>query len=414
MLRSDQIRAAVHTAAADAERFLCGLIRFPSTPGAEQEAMEYLAARFAGLAEVERVPLANNLRDDPEYSGLIPGIDYTGRCNLRLRVPGAGVGRSLLLNTHVDVVPASDGHQRPFDPRVEGGRVIGRGACDAKGQVAAIYAALAALRSLGIKLAGDVLVHLVVEEEVGGNGTAAMVRRGERADACIVMEPTALQVMTATRGAVWFRVRCTGKSIHGGRATEGVSALDSAVRVIELLKNYHARLLGASRGIPLFDRYPNPMPVLVGKLEAGNWPSMAPASAVLEGMLGFLPNRTREQVMEEIRQAILDGADPWLREHFTLEFLYRHDCHVLPAGHPLGEGLLACAREAGAAAEISAMTASCDACFYHNQLGIPTVVFGPGDLRFAHAPDEQIALEDVATAAAALAGFMTRWSGPAD
>ncbi|HOS44035.1 MAG TPA: M20/M25/M40 family metallo-hydrolase, partial [Armatimonadota bacterium] len=120
--------------------------------------------------------------------------------------------------------------------------------------------------------------------------------------------------------------------------------------------------------------------------------------------------KTRYQVMEEMRRAILDDGDAWLREHCALEFMYRHDAHVLATDHPLVTGLQACCREAGAAGEVTAMTASCDSWFYNNQLGIPTVVFGPGSLRYAHANDEQIALDDIANAAAILVHFMQKWS----
>lgn len=391
--------------------FLCDLIRFPSLPGQEGEALEYAARRFAEVAEVSRVPLSNALREDEDYSDPVPGIEYDGRWNLRLRVPGSGGGRALLLNTHIDVVPPSRGQQRPFDPRLDAGIVRGRGACDAKGQIAAIFAALRMLEERRSRLRGDVMVHIVVEEEVGGNGTLAMVRRGERADACIVMEPTGFRVLSSVRGAVWFRVTCTGRPGHSGRAGDTVSALKMAIRVIEILEQYHGRLLAASRGIPLFDQFPDPMPITFGKLAAGDWPATAPAGAVVEGVLGLLPNKTRGQVMEEMRQAILDGGDEWLRDHFELKFMYRHDAHVLATGHPLVTGLQACCRELGAPGEVSAMTASCDSWFYHNQSRIPTVVFGAGSLGFAHSNDEQIRLEEIETAASILLRFMGHWCG---
>ena len=406
-----EIRGAVQAAQHETEQFLCDLIRFPSLPGQEKGAVDCAAARFADVAQVERVPLSNALREDEDYSSPVAGIEYDGRSNLRVRVAGTGGGRSLLFNSHLDVVPASQGQVRPFDPRVEAGRVFGRGSCDAKGQVATIYTALLAAKRLGLKLRGDVLAHLVVEEEVGGNGTLAMARRGERADACVVMEPTELRILSSVRGAVWFRVICTGRPGHSGRAGDTVSALKMAVRAMEILEQYHDRLLAASRGIPLFDPFPNPMPITFGKIAAGDWPATAPARAVVEGVLGLLPNKTRYQVMEEMRQALMDGGDPWLREHFQLEFMYRHDAHVLDPVHPLVTGLQASCRESGAPGEVTAMTASCDSWYYNNQLHIPTVVFGPGSLRFAHTNEEQIGLDEIAEGAAILVRFLAEWCG---
>jgi len=406
-----EIRGAVQAAQRETEQFLCDLIRFPSLPGQEKEAVDCAAARFADVAQVERVPLSNALREDEDYSSPVAGIEYDGRSNLCVRVAGTGGGRSLLFNSHLDVVPASQGQVRPFDPRVEAGRVFGRGSCDAKGQVATIYTALLAAKRLGLKLRGDVLAHLVVEEEVGGNGTLAMARRGERADACVVMEPTELRILSSVRGAVWFRVICTGRPGHSGRAGDTVSALKMAVRAMEILEQYHDRLLAASRGIPLFDPFPNPMPITFGKIAAGDWPATAPAQAVVEGVLGLLPNKTRYQVMEEMRQALMEGGDAWLREHFQLEFMYRHDAHVLDPAHPLVTGLQASCRESGAPGEVTAMTASCDSWYYNNQLHIPTVVFGPGSLRFAHTNEEQIGLDEIAEGAAILVRFLAEWCG---
>ena len=405
------IRAAVQALQPATEQFLCDLIRFPSVPGQERAAADYAASRFAEVGEVERPPLSNSLRDDEDYSSPVPGIEYDGRSNVRASVAGTGGGRSLIVNSHLDVVPASQGQQRPFDPRVDAGRVYGRGACDAKGQVAAIYTALLAAKRLGLKRRGDLVAHLVVEEEVGGNGTLALIRGGVKADGCVVMEPTEMRILTSVRGAVWFRVICTGKPGHSGRAGDTVSALKMAIRVVEILEQYHARLLAASRGIPMFDPFPNPMPITFGRLAAGDWPATAPSKAVIEGVLGLLPNKTRYQVMEEMRQAITEGGDEWLREHFQLEFMYRHDAHVLDPAHPLVTGLQASCQALGSPGEVTAMTCSCDSWFYNNQLKIPSVVFGPGSLRFAHSNEEQIGVDEISEAAAILLRFIGEWCG---
>ena len=119
-----EIRAAVGTLRSTTEQFLCDLIRFPSLPGKEQQAVEYAAPRFAEVGEVERIPLSNALREDEDYSDPVPGIEYEGRSNLRVRVAGTGGGRSLLFNTHLDVVPASPGQGQAFDPRVSANRVL--------------------------------------------------------------------------------------------------------------------------------------------------------------------------------------------------------------------------------------------------------------------------------------------------
>ncbi len=387
-----------------AQKFLCDLMRFESTPGQEHKAMLFCAREFRKLGvTVEKVPLSDSIKNDPDYSTPVPDIKYDGRFNLRIVRKGRGGGRKLLLNAHTDVVPASEGMVGAFSPRVENGVVYGRGACDDKGQVALVYLLFKALDAMKVKLAGDLVVHIVVEEENGGNGTLAMARTGEKADGCIVLEASDGKLFTSIRGAVWFHLELQGKAGHSGQAGVTKSALLLARDAIAILEKFHAELLAASRGIPLFDPYPNPMPITFGKLQAGNWPAAAPSRAVMEGVLGLLPNKTKEQVMGGMRQALFDSGNEFLSRNFELGFMYRHDSSVVDPKHELPQHILAAAQSVGHPLEVSAMTASCDAWLYNNQLGIPTVVYGAGTLKVAHSKDEQIALQDLARAAEVLA-----------
>jgi len=396
----------------EAQRLLCELVAFPSTPGKEQEEMLFLCDRFGTLAvDVEKVELSDSILNDPDYSNPIDGLKYDGRFNLRVVRKGTGGGRSLLLNTHTDVVPPSEGMTDPWVGRVEDGVVFGRGACDAKGQVATLFLVLKALDALETELCGDVVVHLVVEEENGGNGSLAMARRGEQADGCIVLEPSGGKLFTSIRGAVWFRLAFTGRAGHSGKAGVSRSALLMARDAMHILEQYHAELLAASSGLPLFDAHPNPMPLTFGRLQAGNWPAAAPSRAVLEGVLGLLPNKTKEQVCREMHEALLKGGDEFFSQNFQLTFTYRHDSSVVDPRHELPQGILKAAQAAGSPLEIDAMTASCDAWFYNNQLGIPTVVCGPGTLSVAHSKDEQIKMQDIAGAAQTLVTFLMDYCG---
>lgn len=409
-MERNEIRTAVEALLPDAESLLCSLIRLPSLPGEEADAVAFAQKAFSRLGlKVTQVPLSEALRDDPDYSSPAPIKAYDGRYNLRVQLPGSGNGKSLLFNSHLDTVPPSQGQEAPFDPQVRDGVVYGRGACDAKGQVTTIYLVMATLKKLGVKLGGDVLAHVVNEEEVGGNGTLAMIRTGEKADAAVILEPTTNRIYSSVRGAVWFRITCTGKAGHSGRAGDTMSALTLARKTMDILEGYHAELLAASKGIPLFDKYENPMPLTFGRCQAGDWPATAPSRAVIEGVLGFLPNRTRGQIISEMRAAI--AADPMLKDRVQIDFSYRHDCHVLDPDHELVRTLFDCGREWELPIEIDAMTASCDSWFYQNQLSIPSVVYGPGTLGFAHSNEEQIQLADIAESACVLVDFVCRWAG---
>ena len=404
----EQIKAAVKELLPEAQQFLCDIMRFPSTPGQEHEEMLFLEKAFSKLPfEVSRVNLSDAIKQDPDYSDPVPGIRYDGRFNLRVRIPGTGNGRKLLFNAHTDAVPPSDGMTEAWNPRVEDGRIYGRGACDDKGQVAVFYLMCRVMQKLGLKFKGDVVGHLVNEEENGGNGSLAMARTGEKADACIVLEPTDARILTSIRGAVWFRVVFKGVAGHSGEAGQTKSALLLAHQAISILTQYHADLLKASRGFPLFDKYAHPMPITFGKLQAGNWPAAAPNSAVLEGVLGFLPNKTKEDICAEMKAALIAGG---LKEQeFELTFMYRHDCSVVEPEHELPQGLLRLGEAIGVPQTIDAWTASCDAWFYNNQLGIPTVVCGAGTLKVAHSINENIEIASIGATAELMVNYIAEF-----
>ena len=404
------LQQAVQALLPDAQRFLAELIRLPSLPGQEQAVMLLCEREFRALGmSVERVPLSDALKRDRDYSDPVPDLSYEGRFNLRITRPGAGRGRKLIINAHTDVVPPSEGQLEPFHPRLEAGIMFGRGACDDKGQVALLYLTLKVLNTLNITLPGEVVGHLVVEEENGGNGSLAMARTGEQADGCIVLEASDGRLFTSIRGAVWFRLVLLGKAGHSGQAGQTRSALLMARDAMAILEQYHASLLAASRGFPLFDPHPNPMPITFGKLQAGNWPAAAPSRATIEGVLGLLPNKTKEQVCAEMRDALMRGAGSALADKFELTFMYRHDSSVVDPQQSLPQTILASAAQAGVPLEIGAMTASCDAWFYNNQLNIPTVVYGAGTLKVAHSKDEQLALKDLADAATVLSNVICNY-----
>ena len=161
----------------------------------------------------------------------------------------------------------------------------------------------------------------------------------------------------------------------------------------------------SSKGIDLFDAYENPMPLTFGRLESGTWPASAPDYAILEGVLGFLPNKTRDDISAELKNILRKKHPSLTDDNWRLSFTYRHDSSVLSPSHPLPQGLMAAHRAMNLPAAIDAMPASCDAWFYNNLLNIPTVVYGPGSLKVAHSKMEQIRLTEIADAAAALAAF---------
>jgi acetylornithine deacetylase len=412
MSNQKNIKETIKKLLPEAENFLIKLISFPSTSGNEHEAMLFSYEELKKLKlDVEKIYLSASLKKDPDYSDPIPDISYEGRFNVRAVRKGKGYGKKLILNAHIDVVPPNDNMAEPWSGKNINGIIFGRGACDAKGQAATAYLVLKTLDTINANLKGDIITHLVVEEENGGNGSLAMIRKLEKADGAIILEPSEKKIITSIRGAVWFKLLLKGKSGHSGAPDSSHSALLMAKDAINALEKYHADLLKESQGIPLFDAYPNPMPITFGSLQAGNWPATAPNQAVLKGVLGFLPNKTKEKICSEMRRALEEGTDPFFKDNFELKFMYRHDNSVIDPNHELPQSLKAATEHTGAPEEIGALPASADAWFYNNQLNIPTIIFGPGSMKFAHSEKEQISLAEIEKAAEILVTFILNYCG---
>ena len=256
------------------------------------------------------------------------------------------------------------------------------------------------------------MIQWVIEEEVGGNGALAAIREGHRADGVVVLEPTDLQIHPANRGAIWFRVTTTGKSVHMGRIAEGVSAIEKAIEAIRLLKDYEKGLVAQSKGIPLFERYDRPVQLNVGLIAGGLLPSMVPGECTLEGGVGFLPNKSMTHIKEELQQVLMSAEDPWLRDHVRLEFPKLHnDSYETDPGHPMVLSLREATRDCGLSSEVFGWNVSCDARLYSRIGGMPTVVFGPGSIARAHSREEGIDLGSICQAAGALTRFIVDWCG---
>ncbi len=378
------------------ESFLYEMLSIPSVSGEEGDVQKFIYNTLEDLEiNCELISINNDIKDDPEYSYPVKDLDYNNRVNIKA-VKGDGRGKVIVINSHVDVVPPSTGQEAAFSPRMDGkGNVYARGACDAKGQIAAMVLLLKAACEYK-KLKHDIICHFVIEEEFGGNGTLAMLRNKKdfKPDAMINMEPTNLRLMPSIRGAVWFEMRFTGKSGHAGDVSNTENAIFKAIRAVEILKEYHAKLLEASKDYGLFSGIKNPMPLTIGKFLSGVWPSMVPNESRISGVIGFLPNITRKELINGLKNEFNKDENHWLTEGMELSFPYRHNAVETPTSHWFTQGMSAASKECGIDYLPAAMTASTDAVFYSDK-GIPSIVFGPGELKYAHSVEEHIRIDDI-------------------
>lgn len=395
---------------------LSDLVAFESDHGRELDIQHHLAGLLAGMGmqtDVWDIDL-DGLREHPAYGAEIEreqAIGLVGRW-------GAGAGRKLILNGHVDVVPPGESERwsvPPFQATVRDGRVYGRGAVDMKGGLCCAIHAVRAIMEARLELAGEVLIQPVVGEEDGGAGTLAAVVRGHRADAAIVLEPTEMAVAPAQGGALSFRITVPGLAAHGALRAEGVDPMDyfdrihRSLRALERDRNERLRH-------PLFADYEIPYAICVGKLRAGIWASTVAETLVLEGRYGVAIDEDPDQACAELEQAIagLAATDPWLSEHPPRVEWW--GARFMPAAiavdDPIVTGLCAAWQTAcGKQAVVRGMPYGADMHLLVNQGQIPTVLFGPGDVRLAHAPDEYVPIADLEAVTRTLVLAIIRFCG---
>jgi len=388
----------------DAVLFLKRIITVKSLSGEEEELMVALKSEFLPLCDsAQLVKMPENLRQNPLYSNVKEGISYYHRHNLVLKVTGK-TNETVIINAHADIVPAAE---EMFDACEKDGMIYGRGACDDKGQIAAIYLLLAAIKNSGIKPVKTLDIHIVAEEEIGGNGTLALMQGELRASLAIILEPTDLKILTASRGAVWFKAVTKGIAGHSGDAKSVKNALKTAVSLMGVLEDCHKKIYQRLKGVHPFEDFENPMPLTFGKLHSGDWPATAPKEAILEGVFGFLPGMTCKEVTEEIIKSIMEAGEE-IAAYTDIRFPLQRDSNVTSRDLACVNEFAKSAQEAGIAAQYSALPACCDAWFYAHEKKIPAVIFGAGELRHAHSDNEQIKLADIKSCALTIYNTISR------
>ncbi len=309
-----------------------------------------------------------------------------------------GEGPTLLLNGHLDTVAATHMSVPPFGAELRDGRVLGRGACDMKGGIAALMAAVRRLVRTDAPRPA-VIVALTADEEHASLGMQALVASGVRADVAVVCEPTSLAVMPAHKGFVWLEVTFRGRAAHGSRPDLGVDAIRHAGLYLSALETLRDEL----RARP-------PHPLLghgswhAGTIRGGAAESIYPASCRLTLERRTLPGEAGEDVLREFR-SVLDGVCAGRPDvEAELKITMERPGTEVSTDDALVQGLLAAARAGGVARGVAGMTAWVDASWL-NLAGIPAVCFGPGSIARAHTDNESIDVEEIERCADILERF---------
>lgn len=400
----------------EAAAALSDLVRLQSTSGNEASAQAWIEQRLRSL-DLEPDVWVPDLAECQAHSAYsdISRRDTAGRPNVVARWRGAGNGRSLILNGHVDVVGtgARDRWTRdPWDGALEAGYIHGRGSVDMKaGLVAEIYA-LAVLRLAGLRPRGDVIVESVIGEEEGGVGTLATLLRGYRADAALVAEPTGLTLAPSAAGISLFKVLVEGRAAHGSRRTLGVSAFEKFLPIHAALRGLEAEL-NAEVGDPLFLRFELPLSLNFHHIEAVGQGSSVADVLVAEGRFGFLGRAAVARSRFETAVAGAAERDDWLRDHPPRVEWLPGAWEPVPLAPPelIGTFQRSFRRARGRETDLVPKVAGTDARLLTQVGGIPTIVFGPGDFALAHFPDERVPTEQLFQAISVIAHFVVEWCG---
>jgi acetylornithine deacetylase len=354
-----------------------------------------------------------------------PGLDFAGRPQLAATIRGAGGGRSLLLNGHIDAVtvePRERWTHDPFAGEVVDGQLYGRGACDMKGGVAAMTFAAEVLSRLGIRLDGDLVVCTVTDEESSGAGGIAAVAHGVRADAGIVTEPTAFEVWVACRGSLTPVITVEGRPGHAemaqphwreGGAVNAIEKLQPVLSAVTALREEWRQRADQQH------RYVSPGTIVPVIVRGGEWEVTYPASCSLTCELMYLPQNADAEgwgtdVEREVEDWIAGAAraDPWLREHPPT---IRWGLDIPPAEidpeHPLVALVQEASQQVGEPAPLGGLDSWFDAATFTRFGSTPCVGYGPRTISGAHVIDEFVPVDDLVRCAQAIALSAMRWCG---
>ena len=417
---SDEICRMVDVQREETVKLLQDLVRVPSVSGEERAVQEVIEARLRerGLSVELCETTAEQISPYSEHVG--DGIQLENRPSVVGIRTGRGNGRSLLLNGHVDTVEngALDAWtHHPLSGTVVGDLLYGRGSCDMKGGLATIIAALRTLDALGIELAGDVTVAATVGEEDTGVGSLAVVLAVYRADAALITEPTRLALVPAQAGSLIFRLTITGSATHASTRSRGVSAFEKFLPIFEELRDLE-RTRTETLHHPLYDGMEDRVAINVGTVRSGNWAVTVPETLVAEGRIGLLPGEelaiSRAMVTERIMGVA--SRDPWLREHPPeIEWFGGQSApSEVSADAPICEAVSRShKRVTGERPRIEGVTYGSDMRFFNIIGEMPCIMYGAGDVGWAHGADEHISVTDLLTATKTVACLIADWCGVA-
>ncbi|PEJ29787.1 acetylornithine deacetylase [Peribacillus butanolivorans] len=399
--------------------FLKEIGRHKSTLGNENNLQRYIKKYLQGEMDL----LTDSFSVDPKkisrYENFSPvEWSYSNRPVVvgQWRTDGPKIGKSLILQGHIDVVSAEPEHlwsYEPYNPIVIDNKLYGRGIADMKAGVAAMIFAVKAIQKSGIKLGADLQIQTVIEEECTGNGALALLDRGYVAEGALITEPTSLTAVKSQIGVIWMRVNVSGMGAHVERAQSAQNAINKACYLIEALEKYKKHINEQEKHDD-FKFHDHPLNVNVGTIKGGDWPSNVPSECSFEVRIGLYPGTDPSKVQAEVKNWLFEAAkqDSWLRDNLPeVTFFGYHATGVeLNTKNSLFKTLESAHQSITKKdLQYTAFTGTTD-CRIFEEFGIPSTCYGPAGENI-HGIDEYVNLDTVKTATQTIAAFILDWCG---
>lgn len=398
--------------------FVQKLVRTPSLANQESDVQHIIHEKLNSIGLNSKIipVIFSELEHHPAFND--DGFSPDSRINVTALWQGNNKAKSLILNGHVDVVPTGPEklwNDDPFSGNIVDGKIYGRGSCDMKAGLSSGLFAIYILKNLGFSPDGDIIFQSVVGEESGGCGTLTNIVKGYHADAAIILEPTSLKLSPIQSGALTFRLKIPGKATHASMRWDGISAIEkySLIHqsIIDFEKERHD-----SFDVEYYQSKDRVAPINIGTIEGGQWHSTVPESIIAEGRLGVFPGESNEKAKESFERHInrFSQSDNWLKDHPPVIewFEGQFESGQTSLDHPLIKELGDTYNNvSNQDAIIEGVTYGSDLRLFTNHANIPSVLFGPGDVRLAHAANENILIDEILISTEVIANMIVNWCG---
>jgi acetylornithine deacetylase/succinyl-diaminopimelate desuccinylase len=320
------------------------------------------------------------------------------RSNIIARLPGAGGGRSLAFNGHLDTVPPYNMTVDPFNAEIDNRRIYGRGTSDMKGPIAAMVLTLVAFKRSEISLKGDLVFTGVLAEETNSIGVETLVKSGFKVDGAVVGEPSGREYAIGHRGLEWLEIEFIGKAVHSGIAEQGVNAIVNAAKFLVRLEQQVVPRLKM-----ITNEFTGPAVLNVGFISGGTQPSTVADNCLVQIDRRYTPEEKLADVIEELEQVLenMRLEDPAFKAELrrvesSLMNSYDHVPLLTSPEDQLVKSLAASMEYVlGQSPGLTRRRGWTDAAILNFYGEIPTVVYGSGDIARSHTANEYIGIDEL-------------------